>query len=196
MPPPTTDARTRILDAAGQLFHARGVSATGIDQILAASRTGKGQFYHYFRSKDDLVLQVMRHFRSKLASGQIPLKQDLATGKDLEEWFAFFLKAQADNRCARSCPIGTIAGELTDPDGPLRDEARAIFEGSREPLVRLFTSLRAQGRLKRSVDPRALADFCFTIMQGGLLVGKVERRTEPFENAVRHALAYVRSLQP
>ncbi len=189
------DARTRILETAFDLFHAQGVSATGIDQILADSGTGKGQFYHYFESKDDLVLHVMRHFRAKLASGEIPLKQELRTWKDLEDWFGFFLTAQADMKCERSCPIGTIAGELRDGAGPLREEACAIFAGAKQPLARLFTVMRVQGKLKRSVDPEALADFCYAIMQGGLLVGKIERRTEPFQNAVRHALAHVRSLR-
>lgn len=189
------DTRTRILDAAFELFHAHGVSATGLDRILEASGTGKGQFYHYFASKDDLVLQVMRHFRAKLASGEIPLKQELSTWKDLEDWFGFFLSWQAGMECARSCPIGTIAGELSEEESPLREEACAIFASSKEPLERLFTRLRAEGKLKRSVDPRALTDFCYAIMQGGLLVGKIERRTEPFQNAVRHALLHVRSLR-
>lgn len=190
------DARTRILDAAFELFHAQGVAATGLDRILRESGTGKGQFYHYFKSKDDLVLQVMRHFRARLDSGEIPLKRELSGWKDLEAWFGFFLQAQEDGGCERSCPIGTIAGDLTEAHGPLRDEACAIFAGGKAPLVRLFGALRAQGRLKRSVDPDALADFCFAIMQGGLLVGKIERRPEPFRNAVRHALAYVKSLAP
>lgn len=195
MPEPP-DAKTRILDAAFDLFHAHGVAATGLERILSASGTGKSQFYHYFRSKDDLVLQVMRHFRGKLASGEIPLKQELATWKDLEDWFAFFQEAQAEGNFERSCPIGTIAGELQDDESALRSEACEIFAGARAPLVRLFTSLRAQGKLKRSVDPASLADFCYAIMQGGLLVGKIERRPEPFRNAVRHALAHVRSLAP
>src|SRR5689334_1139348 len=125
MPAPVTDARTRILDAAIELFHARGVSATGLEQILAASRTGKGQFYHYFASKEDLVLEVLRTFRGRLASDEAPVKQELATWKDLEAWFDVFLRFQADARCERNCPIATIAAELTATSGPLRDEARA-----------------------------------------------------------------------
>lgn len=189
------DARTRILETALDLFHAQGVSATGLGQILEASETGKSQFYHYFASKEELVLEVMRHFRGKLASGEIPLKHELSTWKDLEEWFEFFLDHQRATRCARSCPIGTIASEITEEKSPLRAEATSIFRAAREPLIGLFASLRAKGELKRSADPEALADFCYAIMQGGLLVSKIERRPEPFENAVRHALAHVRSLK-
>ncbi|MBL8751430.1 MAG: TetR/AcrR family transcriptional regulator [Planctomycetes bacterium] len=192
---PRADTRTRILDAALDLFHAQGVAATGLDQILTASGAGKGQLYHFFADKDELVLEAMRHHRSQLASGAIPLKRDLRTWKDLEEWFAFFLGAQRSMQCARSCPIGTIAGELTAKEGPLRDEARAIFDEAREPLRHLFAALRDAGKLRASVDPRELADFCYVVMQGGMLVGKVERSPLPFENAVRQALQHVRSLR-
>jgi len=191
----TQDARTRILETALDLFHGQGVNATGLGQILDASGTGKSQFYHYFSSKDDLVLEVMKHFRGKIASGEIPVPRDLATWRDLEEWFDFFLDHQRATKCVRSCPIGTIASDITENKGPLRDEATSIFRAGRLPLIALFTSLRAQGKLKRSTDPEELADFCYTVMQGGLLVSKIERRSEPFENAVRHALAHVRSLQ-
>jgi hypothetical protein len=43
------------LAAAADLFHKQGVVATSPDQIIDGSGTGKGQFYHYFKNKDDLV---------------------------------------------------------------------------------------------------------------------------------------------
>jgi len=47
-----------VLDAARDLFHRRGVTATGLGEVIAASGTGKGQIYHYFADKPDLVLAV------------------------------------------------------------------------------------------------------------------------------------------
>ena len=55
---PTTDrgraTREQILDAASELFYREGVAATGLDQIVAASRPGKGWLYHYFAGKREL----------------------------------------------------------------------------------------------------------------------------------------------
>lgn len=192
----STDAKTRILDVALDLFHAQGVKATGLDQILKASETGKSQFYHYFEDKDDLVLAVMHHFVAKLTSGEIPLKRDLSSLRDLEDWFRFFIGRLAEIDCSRSCPIGTIASEFDDSSEELRSTARAIFEKSREPLVKLFDALKSKQQLKRGVESHALADFCFTIMQGGMLISKVERNSAAFENAVDQALAHIRSLRP
>ncbi|MEZ6194744.1 MAG: TetR/AcrR family transcriptional regulator [Planctomycetota bacterium] len=191
----TTEARQRILGAALDLFHAQGVAATGLDQILKASGTGKGQFYHYFSSKDDLVLEVMREFRRRIVEGETALKTELRTWKDLEDWFGFFLDAQTRGQCLRSCPIGTIGAELGEEQAALREEARAIFGAAKGVLGDFFGRMKREGKLSRGVDPVALADFCYTIMQGGLLVAKIERRIEPFENAVKHALRHVKSLR-
>lgn len=193
--PKDTDSRTRILDAALDLFHGQGVAATGLDQILAASGTGKSQFYHWFASKEDLVLEVMRHHRALVASGTVPVKRDLRTWQDLADWFAFFVGVLESGGCARSCPIGTMAVEYTEEQERLREEAADIFRASREPLVAFFRAQLKAGKLRRGVEPQALADFCYTVMQGGLLVGKIERDATAFRNAVRQVLTHIESLR-
>jgi AcrR family transcriptional regulator len=45
------ETKLRILHAAADLFHKQGIRATSPDEIIEASRTGKGQFYHYFKNK-------------------------------------------------------------------------------------------------------------------------------------------------
>lgn len=44
-----------IVDAAWDLFYKNGYDHTTIDDIVEASNTSKGSFYHYFRSKSDLL---------------------------------------------------------------------------------------------------------------------------------------------
>lgn len=53
------DTRLRMIEVAKDLFHEQGVGATSPDQIMEASRTGKGQFYHYFASKEGIVHAVL-----------------------------------------------------------------------------------------------------------------------------------------
>src|SRR2546425_12660707 len=48
---PTRDA---IVAAATRLMQIKGYNATSLDDVLTASDVGKGSFYHYFRSKEEL----------------------------------------------------------------------------------------------------------------------------------------------
>lgn len=61
--------RAEILKAANQLFQTNGYSKTSVDQIVNKVRIAKGTFYHYFKSKeqildalaDQLVIDMTHH---------------------------------------------------------------------------------------------------------------------------------------
>lgn len=47
--------KSRIIKAAWNLFYKNGYEGTTINDIIAASKTSKGTFYHYFKGKDALL---------------------------------------------------------------------------------------------------------------------------------------------
>ena len=47
--------RIKILKAAWKLFEEKGYEETTVDEIIEATHTSKGTFYHYFKSKEDLL---------------------------------------------------------------------------------------------------------------------------------------------
>ena len=50
--------RTRVLDAAVELFARQGYEATSVAQVVTAAGVAKGGFYHHFASKEDLLYEV------------------------------------------------------------------------------------------------------------------------------------------
>src|SRR5512147_1140509 len=55
----TSDARDRLIGAAGSLFCESGYHGTTIDAICQRASVQKGTFYHFFRSKDDLAVAAL-----------------------------------------------------------------------------------------------------------------------------------------
>lgn len=49
------ERRTEFLDTAMQLFMAHGYEQTSVNAIIDAVGVSKGAFYHYFRTKEDLL---------------------------------------------------------------------------------------------------------------------------------------------
>ena len=193
--PKKNSSKQKIIETAMNLFHFQGVHRTGIDEILQKSGTGKGQFYHYFKNKDDLVHQILQVFHSRLKSQEIAIARELKTWKDLEQWFFFYIEAQKKMGCERNCPIATIGVEISTEQDLLRKDVCGIFDCARQPLTNFFRMMKDNGKIKKSTDPKALTDFCYSIMQGGLLVAKIQRDIIPFENSVNHALQYINSLK-
>ena len=57
--------KSRIVSAAWRLFYQYGYDNTTIDDIVEASNTSKGSFYHYFESKDALMGSLSYLFDEK-----------------------------------------------------------------------------------------------------------------------------------
>lgn len=184
--------RTRMVRAAMDLFHRKGIHATSVDQVLEASNTGKSQFAYYFKTKDGLIHAVLQQYYSGLKSNHAPHKTKIESWADLEEWFERSIRFQEATKCERSCPVGTIGGDLSSEQELLRQDARLLFDLMNRSLVDFFNTQKGKGRLRKGYDPQSLADLCFCIMQGGLLVGKIRRESQPLKNAVAHAIQYLK----
>jgi TetR/AcrR family transcriptional repressor of nem operon len=187
-------SRQKIIEAAFELFHRKGISATSVDQILEKSGTGKSQFYYYFKSKNGLIHHVLLYFYEALKANRTPAIIHLETWEDLERWFEMFIQFQKSVRCEKGCPIGTIGNDVFEED-LLRQDIKLIFEFTRHYLTQFFVEKKAKGELLKSVDPHNLAHLCFTIQQGAMLVSKIERSTEPFERSLQQLKQLLESIR-
>lgn len=189
------DTRLNMINAALELFHQQGVNATSIDQILLRSNTGKSQFSHYFKTKEGLVHAVLLYLHDAIRNGDTPTGYKLSSWKDLDLWFRQYLNFQEKTNFALSCPIGTIGNDVSDDQDLLRQDIRLFLEWSRSELTRFFTERKALGELIPAAKPQCLADFCISIMQGGMLLTKIKRDSDMFKNAANEALSYIKSLR-
>jgi AcrR family transcriptional regulator len=187
--------RLKIIQAAFELFHKKGINAASVDAILEASGTGKSQFYHYFKNKEDLLHAVVQNLYELDRDKKLPFQYDVNSWRDLEQWFAEFVNFQKSVDCARGCPMATIGYELTSEQELIRQAIHLDLEYRKNSIVKFFHGLKAKGKLKKSVDPDALGDFCYSIVQGGMILAKIRKDIAPFENSVSHAVLYLKSLQ-
>jgi len=186
------ETRQRIIQVAADLFHKQGVRATSPDEIIEASRTGKGQFYHYFKSKDGLIHEVLQAHLEAIKSGAAPVKYEITSWQDLEQWFLSQLELQRSFAMTRGCPFGTVGNEVTENDELIRQDLSLIFEVVKNKLAAFFIREKAQGRLAQEADEGRMADLCMAAIQGAMLLGKIKRDSQPVETTVRETLAHLK----
>ncbi|RYE39069.1 MAG: TetR family transcriptional regulator, partial [Sphingobacteriales bacterium] len=177
------DTKNKMVYAAIDLFHRQGVNATSIDQILESSGTGKSQFSHYFKNKEGLVHAALTHLHALISSGEAQTGYEIRSWKEMDQWFQGFIDFQKSVNFERSCPIGTIGNDVTCEQETLRKDVVEFLSWSRGQLARFFREKKRTGELLKNTDPDALADFCIAIMQGGMLLTKMKRSSDMFENA-------------
>ena len=184
--------RARIIRAAADLFHKQGVGATSPDQVIEASETGKGQFYHYFKSKEGLVHEVLQAYLDDIAKGAAPLSYEINSWEDLESWFFSNIELQKRFGMTRGCPFGTIGNEVTENDELIRQDLSLIFEVVKNKLAAFFIKEKATGRLSQDANEEQLANFCIATIQGAMLLGKIKRNSQPAQAIVYEAVAHLK----
>ena len=186
-------AKLRIIRAASELFRKQGVYQTSPDEIIEASGTGKGQFYHYFKNKEGLIHAVLRYHLDAIESRTFPVDCDVDSWEALQSWFSAQIELQKMFWMTRACPIGTIGNNVTEHDELIRQDVARIFDVMTRKLGNFFRNEKAAGRLAKEADEEALATLCVAAMQGAMLLCKVARTIRAAEQVASEALAYVRS---
>jgi AcrR family transcriptional regulator len=92
------DTQAAVLQAARELFAAKGYAGTGTEEIVARARVTRGALYHHFRDKAGLFRAVMQAVAADLAERLVTQQLSRATGAvsawdQLREGFQAFLDA-------------------------------------------------------------------------------------------------------
>lgn len=80
------ERRQQILDVARRLFSERSFADVSSEEIAAAAGVRRGLLHHYFGSKRDLFLVVVKDL---LARAAIPVADEHAIGPNIERWLDF-----------------------------------------------------------------------------------------------------------
>jgi AcrR family transcriptional regulator len=70
------ETRSRLLQAATQLFSQQGYDASSVADICAAAGVSKGAFYHHFESKQALFLALLDEWLARLDAAFTAVRQD------------------------------------------------------------------------------------------------------------------------
>ena len=180
--PRTSDARERLIRAAGELWHSRSYAEVGVNEICEHADVRKGSFYHFFPSKRDLALAVIDESWRRVKQQFLDASSDAAL-KPLERVVRFVelqgsdLETLTDSYgVVPGCPFGNLAVEMSTQDEVLRERLEPVVE--RTPWI---AELRGRGLMLAietvvpgGIEPDAAAAgrLLEAARERGVLVGK------------------------
>ena len=191
--------RDQILDAAARLIHLRGYHGTSLDDVLRESGVGKGNFYYYFRSKEDLGFAIIDRVVERFLERTLEPAFVDPTADPLDQVRAFLdrlLEVQRQRNCVGGCPMGNLACELSDVHEGFRQRLADIFERWRVMLAATLERGRESGRLRADLDAASAAGFVVAALEGAILMAKVTKDISVMEKCVvelkHHLTLYAR----
>ena len=159
--------REQLIRAALELFLKEGFHAVGVDAIAKRANVTKKTLYHHFKSKDELILAVLRYrderfrnefMRSVEARAENPAERLLAVFDVTEEWFK-----QDD---FYGCLFVGAMHEYPDQDTPVRHMVREA-KGLIHDYIK---DLAEKAQLKR---PGPLAGQLALLLEGAIILAQV-----------------------
>jgi len=185
-------SRQRIVERAAELFAERGISATSLDEVLAAAGAGKGQFYHYFRGRDELAAAAVGYRCTQVVAGLSQALGGVSSLRELEEALAGFV-AGFEQLGMPGCPIGTLSAEVAGRNEDARLQTAAGFDAWERLLADALERMRQQGELRADSQPEMLATGLLASIEGGIVLSQARKDIASLRVAVEAGLGQVRA---
>lgn len=186
-----------IVHESMKLFSLNGFLNTGIADIVAATESSKGGFYHYFSSKEELFYEVLaeaqRIWREKTLDGLNQI--DNPVDKIIQ-----LMKNYKDNYLKDSeffpggCIFITLSVELDDQRPNLAKEVEKGFNGLKRMLKRFIDEGKEIGEFDQDLDTTTVSEMLFTGMLGASVNCRLND-CETLDMYINSLISYVNGLR-
>ncbi len=172
----TTDKRSVILAAAGEVFRAHGYAATTMEAVAAEAGVAKGSLYNYFRNKQDLFTQL---FAEIIAGDEAETDQLVAEDISADEKLHKLME-NVFAQLERYTAIGGLVLEFwataarqtsassVEPQhqGELAGMFEQIFSRRRRQIVAIVIQGIESGLFRAEIAPEVTASLIMAVMDG------------------------------
>jgi AcrR family transcriptional regulator len=151
--------REEILSVALELVATQGFRRTSIKDIADAVGLTQAGLLHYFESKDELWVAILRR-RDELdnaAQWEAP---------DFAALLAAVVRHNAEVPGLVQMFVNLSAAAATDPDHPAHAYFRERYETTRARMTDDFRQMQQDGRLRADLDPEELASVLLATSDG------------------------------
>jgi AcrR family transcriptional regulator len=133
--------RNEILDVAYQLVYSKGYEQMTIQDILDKLKISKGAFYHYFKSKQDMLEALCDRLLDGNESFLLPILQDDSLSA-IEKLNGYFLTAGRWKTTQKTFLLNLLRTWYTDDNAIVRQK---VFAKALERIPPVLSTIVQQG---------------------------------------------------
>jgi AcrR family transcriptional regulator len=172
--------RERMVRGAAGLIRRKGVSGTGMREIVTEADAPRGSLQHYFPGgKEELVSDALlwagdvgaRRIRRCLAGLHPRTPRALLTGI-VDDW----RRDLTSEQFLAGCPLAAAAADSAATSEPLRRVLRRAFDGWLEPLSESLAELGVPPERAEN-----LAVVTIAALEGAIILARIRRDLTPFD---------------
>jgi TetR/AcrR family transcriptional regulator, transcriptional repressor for nem operon len=186
--------REAVIEAATRLIHLQGYQNTSLDDVLSASGVGKGNFYHYFKSKEDLGFAILDRVADAFVERALEPCFEDPDARRVDQILCFVRRVR-DGQHARNlvggCVFGNLAAELSDVHEGFRARLAELFARWRARLAQALREAHERGEVTDACRPDAVAHFIVASLEGAMLLAKLTKDIAVMDRCVEEMNRYL-----
>ncbi len=136
--------RDRIVATADELFYQNGFEQTSFADIAEIIGISRGNFYHHFKTKDEILTAVINRRLAKTKQLLHNWEDAAATPADRIKCFIRILIANKAKIILYGCPVGMLTSELARLEHGALPQANQLFTLFHTWLTEQFEQLGQQ----------------------------------------------------
>ncbi len=191
--------KERILDAAEKIILERSFHSVGLKQILDAAKVPKGSFYHYFGSKEQFGVEMLKHYMDEATARKYQILSSDNGEPDPLKRLETLLDGGLEAVQAVSDKFPCLALKLSSEVSDLSDAMRLELAKGFEEWITLFQEILDEAKSKKmlaaDVNSPLESQLIHDLMTGSIHRAIINRSPEPVRCAVEHLKSRMRSMR-
>jgi TetR/AcrR family transcriptional regulator, transcriptional repressor for nem operon len=188
--------RLMILEKAFELIYTKGYQTTSIDEIIATTKVTKGAFYYHFNNKDEMGLAIINEIvKPTMQDAFIKPLQDAKN--PIKEIYRMIKALLLDNpflKLEYGCPAGNLTQEMTPWNVEFGKALSELILEWQQTIENCIRSGKANGTVRKNVNPQQVAYFIMSSYWGIRNFGKVYNSAECYHSYLKELKTYLNSL--
>jgi TetR/AcrR family transcriptional repressor of nem operon len=186
-------SKSKLLSAALHLFRSKGYSATTVEEICNRAGVTKGSFFHHFKSKDDLALGAVAHWRT-MTEGLFKSAPYHRADDPLDrvlQYVAFRASILKGELSEYTCLLGTLVQETYESHPEIRAVCDAALSAHIAELTRDLKAAKRAYAANAKWTPESVGTFMQTVLQGSFIFAKARQSPEVALATLTHLRRYL-----
>jgi TetR/AcrR family transcriptional repressor of nem operon len=178
------------VEKAMQVFWHKGYEATSMEDLLTAMDLNRGSLYDTFGDKRQLFLKVIDQYCTTFVGSKFSLLDQPGPAlPGLRRFISGMIERALADPQRRGCLISNTVMELAPHENEIAGTLRHALKMVEDTFFRVLARAKQQGELNSQKDPRTLARFLTTMMQGTIVMIKAGASAEVVNQTAETALS-------
>lgn len=179
-----------LLKSAYDLFLEMGYYAATVDEICKKSGVSKGSFFHYFESKEELGIEVLKWYYA-YATNLIMGGSFIREPDPVERVFAFLEHTENISKqlWGNGCLLGSFVTDLTGSNKKVASKVSKLFNELTDEIAKIFYGIAEKNN---SVTAQELAEQYLVTIEGGIILAKAKNDWKKVNTAINNFRSYLK----